>query len=206
MSNLINLKNIFYQVDKKYILKDIDYHINKNGILAILGPNGAGKTTLLKIMAGLIKPTGGSIKFNYRLPVGFVFQKPILLNRSVVYNLMHALKYATKPENEEHEELANHILNINRLSYLKDKSAKEISGGEQQLVSILRACIIQPEVLFFDEPTSNLDLEFKNRIEEMILSMSKKSKVIIVSQDQVMAREISDELLFLDRGTIKSEY
>ena len=98
------------------------------------------------------------------------------------------------------------ILYQNRLSYLKDKSAKEISGGEQQLVSILRACIIQPEVLFFDEPTSNLDLEFKNRIEEMILSMSKKSKVIIVSQDQVMAREISDELLFLDRGTIKSEY
>ena len=70
----------------------------------------------------------------------------------------------------------------------------------------MRACIIEPEVLFFDEPTSNLDLEFKNRIEEMILSMSKKSKVIIVSQDQVMAREISDELLFLDRGTIKSEY
>ena len=85
-------------------------------------------------------------------------------------------------------------------------TAKKISGGEQQLISILRACIIKPEVLFFDEPTSNLDSEFKNAIEELILSASKRTKVIIVSQDQVMARKIADELLFLDRGTIRSQY
>ncbi len=206
MSNLINLKNIVYQVDNKYILKDISCHINKNGILSILGPNGAGKTTLLKIMAGLIKPTSGSIKFNYKLPIGFVFQKPVLLNRSVEYNLMHALKYSIRPQTDKSKELANHILNENRLSYLKDKPAKKISGGEQQLISILRACIIKPEVLFFDEPTSNLDTEFKNTIEELILSASKRTKVIIVSQDQVMARKIADELLFLDRGTLRSEY
>ena len=206
MSNLINLNNIVYQVDKKYILKDVNCHINKNGILSILGPNGAGKTTLLKIMAGLIKPTSGSIKFNYKLPIGFVFQKPVLLNRSVEYNLIHALKYSIKPQIDQSKELANHILNENKLSYLKDKPAKKISGGEQQLVSILRACIIKPEVLFFDEPTSNLDSEFKNTIEELILSASKRTKVIIVSQDQVMARNIADELLFLDRGTIRSEY
>ena len=206
MSNLINLNNIVYQVDKKYILKDVNCHINKNGILSILGPNGAGKTTLLKIMAGLIKPTSGSIKFNYKLPIGFVFQKPVLLNRSVEYNLIHALKYSIKPRIDQSKELANHILNENKLSYLKDKPAKKISGGEQQLISILRACIIKPEVLFFDEPTSNLDSEFKNTIEKLILSASKRTKVIIVSQDQVMARNIADELLFLDRGTIRSEY
>jgi len=206
MSNLINLNNIVYQVNKKYILKDVNCHINKNGILSILGPNGAGKTTLLKIMAGLIKPTSGSIKFNYKLPIGFVFQKPVLLNRSVEYNLIHALKYSIKPQIDQSKELANHILNENKLSYLKDKPAKKISGGEQQLVSILRACIIKPEVLFFDEPTSNLDSEFKNTIEKLILSASKRTKVIIVSQDQVMARNIADELLFLDRGTIRSEY
>ena len=206
MSNLINLNNIVYQVNKKYILKDVNCHINKNGILSILGPNGAGKTTLLKIMAGLIKPTSGSIKFNYKLPIGFVFQKPVLLNRSVEYNLIHALKYSIKPRIDQSKELANHILNENKLSYLKDKPAKKISGGEQQLISILRACIIKPEVLFFDEPTSNLDSEFKNTIEELILSASKRTKVIIVSQDQVMARNIADELLFLDRGTIRSEY
>ena len=197
MSNLINLNNIVYQVDKKYILKDVNCHINKNGILSILGPNGAGKTTLLKIMAGLIKPTSGSIKFNYKLPIGFVFQKPVLLNRSVEYNLIHALKYSIRPQIDQSKELVNHILNENKLSYLKDKPAKKISGGEQQLVSILRACIIKPEVLFFDEPTSNLDSEFKNTIEELILAASKKTKVIIVSQDQVMARKIADELLFL---------
>ena len=206
MSNLINLNNIVYQVDKKYILKDVNCHINKNGILSILGPNGAGKTTLLKIMAGLIKPTSGSIKFNYKLPIGFVFQKPVLLNRSVEYNLIHALKYSIRPQIDQSKELVNHILNENKLSYLKDKPAKKISGGEQQLVSILRACIIKPEVLFFDEPTSNLDSEFKNTIEKLILSASKRTKVIIVSQDQVMARNIADELLFLDRGTIRSEY
>ena len=81
-----------------------------------------------------------------------------------------------------------------------------INCSELIKASSIFAQIIKPEVLFFDEPTSNLDPEFKNKIEELILSASKRTKVIIVSQDQVMARKIADELLFLDRGTLRSEY
>ena len=114
MSNLINLNNIVYQVDKKYILKDVNCHINKNGILSILGPNGAGKTTLLKIMAGLIKPTSGSIKFNYKLPIGFVFQKPVLLNRSVEYNLIHALRRWDTAFNKRKSHVRINRISVNR--------------------------------------------------------------------------------------------
>ena len=201
MSYLIRLKNISYVVNNKYILRNIDYSIDDEGVLAILGPNGAGKTTLLKLIANLINPTDGIINYNYKMPIGFVFQRPILLNRSVEDNLMHALKYSTNKQNKNYKETIKNILDENDLLHLLKESAKKLSGGEQQLISILRACIIKPEILFFDEPTSNLDKKYKKLIETLILQISKKIKVIMVSQDDVMAKNIANKLLFLEKGS-----
>ena len=202
MLNLITLNNISYRINGKDILYNINCAIDNHGILAILGPNGAGKTTLLKLMAKLIEPTGGEINFNYDLPIGFVFQKPILLNRSVKDNFIHALKNSINTKETPHNDIVKSVLLKNNILHLANKSAKKLSGGEQQLVSILRACIVDPKVLFFDEPTSNLDHEHKSIIEQLIIELSKKTKIIIVSQDHEMAKKLATKILILNRGTI----
>jgi tungstate transport system ATP-binding protein len=202
MSYLINLQNISYVINDKYILRNIDYAIDNEGVLAILGPNGAGKTTLLKLIANLIKPTSGIINYNYKMPIGFVFQRPVLLNRSVEDNLIHALKYSINTQNKNYKKIIKNILDENDLLHLLKESAKKLSGGEQQLISILRACVIEPEILFFDEPTSNLDKKYKKLIETLILQISKKIKVIMISQDHVMANNIANKLLFLEKGAV----
>jgi len=202
MSYLINLQNISYVINDKYILRNIDYAIDNEGVLAILGPNGAGKTTLLKLIANLIKPTSGIINYNYKMPIGFVFQRPVLLNRSVEDNLIHALKYSINTQNKNYKKIIKNILDKNDLLHLLKESAKKLSGGEQQLISILRACVIEPEILFFDEPTSNLDKKYKKLIETLILQISKKIKVIMISQDHVMANNIANKLLFLEKGAV----
>ena len=204
MNKCYQLKDIQLHINKKIILDKINLNVNEEGITIIEGHNGAGKTSLLKIMANLIKPTNGSMKIynkKYYEKSSFVFQKPIFLNRSVISNLKYALACNNCPMHDIN--IAIDYLHHFNLIHLLKSQAKVLSIGEQQIISFIRAIIINPHILYLDEPTSNLDLNFTKLIESEILDLSKKIKVIMISQSKEQINLLQNHLITLNSGKLK---
>ena len=182
LAEMIILRDIYYKRNTKNILYDINLKIDNTDITIITGHNGAGKSTLLKIISGIIKPTRGTIdtKINILPNSSFVFQNPIFFRRSVKENISYVLYAKNKPYSEN---LINEYLEHFRLSHLSDVLAQNLSLGEQQLISFIRAIITNPELIFLDEPTSNLDRNYKEIINNEISDISKKTKVFMITQN-----------------------
>lgn len=182
LAEMIILRDIYYKRNTKNILYDINLKIDNMDITIITGHNGAGKSTLLKIISGIIKPTRGTIdtKINILPNSSFVFQNPIFFRRSVKENISYVLYAKNKPYSEN---LINEYLEHFRLSHLSDVLAQNLSLGEQQLISFIRAIITNPELIFLDEPTSNLDRNYKEIINNEISDISKKTKVFMITQN-----------------------
>ena len=182
LAEMIILRDIYYKRNTKNILSDINLKIDNTDITIITGHNGAGKSTLLKIISGIIKPTRGTIdtKINILSNSSFVFQNPIFFRRSVKENISYVLYAKNKPYSEN---LINEYLEHFRLSHLSDVLAQNLSLGEQQLISFIRAIITNPELIFLDEPTSNLDRNYKEIINNEISDISKKTKVFMITQN-----------------------
>ncbi len=182
LAEMIILRDIYYKRNTKNILYDINLKIDNTDITIITGHNGAGKSTLLKIISGIIKPTRGTIdtKINILSNSSFVFQKPIFFRRSVKENISYVLYAKNKPYSES---LINEYLEHFRLSHLSDVLAQNLSLGEQQLISFIRAIITKPKLIFLDEPTSNLDRNYKEIINNEISDISKKTKVFMITQN-----------------------
>ena len=182
LAEMIILRDIYYKRNTKNILYDINLKIDNMDITIITGHNGAGKSTLLKIISGIIKPTRGTIdtKINILSNSSFVFQNPIFFRRSVKENISYVLYAKNKPYSEN---LINEYLEHFRLSHLSDVLAQNLSLGEQQLISFIRAIITNPELIFLDEPTSNLDRNYKEIINNEISDISKKTKVFMITQN-----------------------
>ena len=182
LAKMIILRDIYYKRNTKNILSDINLKIDNTDITIITGHNGAGKSTLLKIISGIIKPTRGTIdtKINILSNSSFVFQNPIFFRRSVKENISYVLYAKNKPYSES---LINEYLEHFRLSHLSDVLAQNLSLGEQQLISFIRAIITDPKLIFLDEPTSNLDRNYKEIINNEISDISKKTKVFMITQN-----------------------
>ena len=182
LAKMIILRDIYYKRNTKNILSDINLKIDNTDITIITGHNGAGKSTLLKIISGIIKPTRGTIdtKINILSNSSFVFQNPIFFRRSVKENISYVLYAKNKPYSEN---LINEYLEHFRLSHLSDVLAQNLSLGEQQLISFIRAIITDPKLIFLDEPTSNLDRNYKEIINNEISDISKKTKVFMITQN-----------------------
>jgi tungstate transport system ATP-binding protein len=175
----------------------------------IMGPNGSGKSVLLRLLVGLIAPDAGRVTWAGSTPcralahkLGFVFQKPVLLRRSVLANVVYALKVAGV-ERAKHMKLAEDALVSAGLGHLARSPARVLSGGEQQRLSIARALATRPEMLILDEPTSNLDPASTAAIEGVIRHVRAAGTcVVMVTHDIGQARRIADEVTFLHRGRI----
>ncbi|MBH44269.1 MAG: hypothetical protein CMD88_02280 [Gammaproteobacteria bacterium] len=208
MTKIINFKNVTYTINNKVIIDNINLNIKKDGLLVLLGNNGAGKTTILKLMAGILIPTSGTInlsdmytKQNNR--IGFVFQKTIFLDRTVEENLFHALYCSMNAKNKENYiKLIQKELDQINMCHLLHEKAKNLSIGEQQIVSMIRSIIINPCILFCDEPTSNLDDNYKKIVENIIINMSNKIKVIMITQDIDQANRLGEEKIVIKNGKL----
>jgi tungstate transport system ATP-binding protein len=204
MSNLIQLKNISLVIENISIINNISLNLGSRGITLITGHNGAGKSSLLRLMAGFTKPTKGNITYKdcqKKLPIGFVFQKPVMLDRNVNENLLHALTYNGNTKNSN-QNLINETLRVNNVFHLRDLSAKKISVGEQQIVSMLRALMVKPSILFLDEPTSSLDPQYTKIVENLILEASVDIKIVLVTQSAHHLRLFNDEIVHLSKGEL----
>ena len=199
----ISLKNVSFAYKSDYVLNDINITLSSQGICIIYGDNGAGKTTLLRLMAGFIVPNLGSIKYNKDLKQSFIFQKPVLLRRSVRENLQHALIINNKLSKSEAIKHADNTLSRYGLSNISKEFTFNISGGQRQMVSILRALITKPNIIYCDEPTSNLDSKNKLLVEEILAEESKKSRIVLITQDQSLSNKTADGVYILKDTELK---
>jgi len=192
---------------RKTILKNVSVTLVNVGFTIVMGPNGSGKTTLLRLMHGLEHARSGSVKWAMgtaaaRARQSFVFQKPVLMRRSVLENIAYPLLLQNLPKGEA-QEIARKWAGSVELGSKLDLDAQLLSGGEQQKLAIARALISEPEVLFLDEPTTNLDGSSMREIESIIQSVnSKGTRVIMTTHDIGQARRLASDVLFLNKGEI----
>jgi len=191
-----NLSKSFIQGDEQInIVKDLDFSIKSNDFISIVGESGSGKTTLLNLMSGLERPSSGSIFFNgedinnfneYELSnfrandIGFIFQSHHLLPEfTILENLLIPLQLSNSKMHDL-KELAIEILDKVGLVEKIHAFPSLLSGGERQRVSIARALIKKPKVIFADEPTGNLDMNNSKNILELFHELRKLFKLTLV--------------------------
>ena len=220
MSTLVQFSdvNLQYQNGQNLteVIKGISFTINQNERLAIVGKSGSGKTSLLMLMAGLEKPTSGSIKFqdeeltlnnedqltNFRKKnIGIVFQSFYLIpSYTALENVALSLEINfQKNALIQAEEILIDLGLKDRLHHFPS----QLSGGEQQRVAIARAIINKPELILADEPTGNLDEENSQIIADLLFNVSQKyqKSLCLVTHDLELAKKC-DRLMKIDNGTI----
>src|SRR5262245_40686170 len=187
----VTIRGLSKRFDKAVIYDKFDFDIPRGKLISVFGPNGCGKSTLINMIAGLIPPDEGQILFDGMLlsdiKFGYVFQN----YREALFpwlrsfdNIAYPLKMMNVPKRERTErveKLVAHLgvrLDPNRYPY-------EMSGGQQQLVSIMRALVVEPEILFLDEPFSALDYEMTLFMREQLqrIFLETKTTTVLVSRD-----------------------
>lgn len=207
-----NLEKIY---DGKSVLKDINLKIENFNVLAFIGASGSGKSTLLRLIAGLEQFEGGNIILNdrkvagedlseHRKNIGFVFQDHNLFNHlSVMENLLLVLEKVHKKNRSEVTPMLMELLTKYDLVDHKDKLPHQLSGGQSQRVSIVRALSINPELILLDEPTSSLDpiltYEVLDGIKKLVLD---NKDFVLVTHEIGFAKNIADYIVFMDDGKI----
>ena len=202
----IRFHNVSLKLDNNFFFKKLSFEINTKGISVFIGANGAGKTSCIKLLTGLIKPDSGEVLFSTNKKIlnliGYVPQKIILLRRSVEKNLLHTLSVSNYPTNKKKQRVKE-ILKFAKLEHVAKQSARNLSIGQQQLISIMRALAIRPSFLFLDEPCATLDPQTTQIIENLIKIVSKAGvKIIIVTHDVFQAKRLANDILFFHNGKI----
>jgi tungstate transport system ATP-binding protein len=210
LSNILplSLSGVEFETDGIRLIKDVSTEFKAGSLSFVLGPNGAGKSLLLRLCHGLIEPTAGSVTWqgpaaeDPQPHQAMVFQRPVMLRRSVYANLDHALCQRNVDKAERVSRIEE-MLERTGLRRLANVSARRLSGGEQQRLSVARAWTLQPEVLFLDEPTAALDPSATHAIEEFIQAIrASGTTVIMSSHDMAQARRLADDVLFMYRGRL----
>ena len=199
MNFAFKIKKLFYSANKTNILEDISINIEDSPLTIITGNNGVGKTTLMKILYGLYTPTSGRVERSEKSDIrkAFVFQNPVFLNNTVYNNFYHAL-YCKSIEAKYRSNIIDNIVSAYNLDYLLQKKIHALSGGEIQLVSLLRSLILDPQVLYYDEPSNNLDDEHIDMIMKIIsnLIVSNK-KIYMITHDARIKNNINHRNIHL---------
>ena len=224
--NIIEVKNLKKSYhdggDVTVALAGVTFDVRKGEFMAIMGPSGSGKSTLLHLLGLLDEATSGSYHFNGKnitsydgnelaylrnQKIGFVFQAFNLLARtSVLENVKLPLVYSDNiPENEWNDRAVKAIESVglgNRINH--DQS--ELSGGERQRVAIARALVTDPDIIFADEPTGNLDSKSGKNIMSILQRLNEKeSKTIILITHETATAEHSERIIRLMDGAIESD-
>ncbi|MFC0469859.1 ABC transporter ATP-binding protein [Halalkalibacter kiskunsagensis] len=211
---LLSLQNVSVAYNKQDILQDFNLNIEKGKLISLLGPSGCGKTTTLRLIAGFLEAGAGKFLFQEKdytkVPVnkrnfGFVFQNYALFpHLSVFDNVAFGLRLR-KMSKAEIEKRVARILEIVNLVGFEKRFPQELSGGQRQRVAIARALIIEPDLLLFDEPLSNLDanLRVNMRVEIRRIQQELGITTVYVSHDQEECFSISDQVAIMNKGIIE---
>jgi iron(III) transport system ATP-binding protein len=211
----------FENVTKRYggttkAVNNVSFTIPAGTLCTLLGPSGCGKTTTLRMIAGLEYPTEGRVLIGGKdvsaLPpaerdVSMVFQSYALFpHMNVVENVGYGLTVSRQPKAKVRE-AARAALDSVGLSGFEERLPSELSGGQQQRVAVARALVLEPSVLLFDEPLSNLDARLRRRMREEIRDLQQRLGVTVayVTHDQAEALAISDKIIVMNQAVIAQE-
>lgn len=197
---LLDVQGITYAVQGRTLLAPVSLQLKAGDFLLLTGPSGSGKSTLLKILASLLAPTAGQIRFenrdinslraeHYRQQVSYCFQTPQLFGDTVYDNL--ALPWQIRQQRPSRDTLIASLASVHLTADMLDKKVDQLSGGEKQRVGLLRNLQFLPKVLLLDEVTSALDEENKAVIHNLIQQQVEQQQLAVVwiSHDP---KEISD--------------
>jgi len=197
----------------RIVIDVADLTVDEGDVLAILGPNGAGKTTLFRLLALLERPDAGVIRYFgevvdfhdlvARRRTAAVFQRPLLFQGSVVDNVGFGLRFRRLARKEVRRRVEA-TLEIMGVSGLADADMRTLSGGELQRVALARALVLEPEILFLDEPTSNLDVHVRRRFREDLrrIVSTLSATVIIITHEHNEALALAQRVAVINEGTI----
>ena len=209
----IRLEHITKRWGKFYGVDDLNLVIENNAFVTLLGPSGCGKTTTLRMIAGFESPDEGEIylgdeAINILPPnkrdTAMVFQSYALLPHYNVFdNVAYGLKLRKVPK-EEIRERVTKILELVELSGMEARMTNQLSGGQQQRVALARALVLEPSVLLFDEPLSNLDAKLRVSMRTEIRRIQQKTGItaVYVTHDQSEAMALSDRIIIMNKGVV----
>lgn len=217
---VLEIKNLVKRFGEHIILDDLNLNVQEGEVVVILGPSGCGKSTLLRCINGLEEIQSGSVIVQgkeisgvkesagiLRQKVGMVFQSYDLFpHLSVLENIMLSPVKVQKRRKDEVKEEALELLEKVGLSDKADSYPRQLSGGQKQRVAIVRALILHPEILLFDEVTAALDPEMVREVLDVILALAKQGKtMLIVTHEMQFAKAVADRIVFMDEGKIAEE-
>ena len=214
---LLETINVAQEYAGRPVLRDVNLKIDGGEAFALIGPTGAGKTTLLRLLDLLDVPASGSVYFDgvdvtrsgrqrleARRRMSFVQQKPIVFTMSVYDNVACGLRWR-RERNETVRQKVEDVLALVGMADCSDRGARTLSGGETQRVAIARALVTEPEMLFLDEPTANLDPVSTSKVEEVLAHIlrERKTTVVMATHDMAQGQRLSSRLGVLMKGEIQ---
>ncbi|MCL4372951.1 ABC transporter ATP-binding protein [Candidatus Parvarchaeota archaeon] len=207
----IEVKNLTKRYGDKVALDNISFSHKGKGVIGYLGPNGAGKTTTFKILAGLLKPTSGSVFVNgfdvekdlkrVLLSIGTVIESP---EPDKFQTVREALTMSAEFNGLSGNDITSQIDKYGKLLELPPLNSRvgKLSKGQRQRVSLVSALVPEPSILLLDEPTSGLDPAERIKFKKLILSLKKDRLILISSHVLQEIKEVSDEIIFITNGKI----
>jgi putative ABC transport system ATP-binding protein len=219
--NIVSLKNVSktYKINEHVSIgvKDVNFSARQGELVLFLGPSGSGKTTLLTLIAGLLKPSEGSISI-FQKPIesysaadlqslragriGFIFQTFLLIDAlTSSQNIELVVKFNQKSKREARR-ISQTLLQELNIEYLADKLPATMSQGEKQRVAVARAVANNAELILAYEPTASLDTENGSIIIELLSSFARSNKCVIVASHDLRLKKYADRIVYLDNGRI----
>ena len=212
MQKAVIVENLSKNYFKKEAVKEISFTINENEILGLLGPNGCGKTTTIAMMLGLLKPSNGRVvihgldieknrisllhKMNFISPYIELPKKLSVKENLIVYGKLYGVKFISERIKYLSEKL--------RLEEFINKKTGELSSGQKNRVSLAKALINEPSILFLDEPTASLDPETGDFVRSFIekISKEKKMSILLASHNMDEVKRLCKNVLMMNNGVI----
>lgn len=201
-------------------LRGVTFSIDKGEFVSVMGPSGSGKSTLLHILSFLDRPTGGFYKFQGKgidemsdkelarvrnKDMGFVFQSFNLLSRLTVYdNVEIPLLYSEIPPSNRQKHIEEAVRSVGLEEKLYTEAGK-LSGGQKQRVAIARALVTDPDIIFADEPTGNLDSQSGLQVMEILKSLHEKGRTVVLVTHETQTAEFANRILRMKDGLLESD-